>query len=183
MSIIGTPISNVASGQLLDPDWGNAVADGINDLDTELANYTVFDTYTPGLTNCSVGTGGSVFNSATYVYVGGPNTGDYGILQVSGRLVLGTGGGANMGTGPAAALPSGFQAQAPASTGQNRLGLCTVISSIGFVQWSSSTAVAFVVAGAGSTYVSGTTITSSVPGTWAAGDALTYNYTVPVQRV
>lgn len=192
----------------LDENWAEQVADAINvdlagalsdiaallgDVATLIADVATLDltkagfetgTFSPTLTNINIGTGGSALNSAIYHYVGGPNIGDSGLLTVTGRITLGT-SGQSVGTGPQATIPPGFSIPAPVQTGANRYGVATLLTNanIGFVQQAGATAVAFVVGGAGSTYVTGTTITSAVPGTWGAGDALTYTYTIPVVRV
>ncbi len=61
-------------------------------------------TYTPTMTGWAVGAGS---NSASWVFVGGPNTGDKGILRVDGRIVMGSGF-----TAPASnakiSIPAGF---------------------------------------------------------------------------
>jgi hypothetical protein len=155
------------------------------DMNTYLAQ-TQIGTYTPTLANCAVGTGGSASNTADYVYVGDPASGGEGIMFIQGSIVLGT-SGASMGTGPTATLPTGFTQNIPAATAVYRQGGCSMEAGAsgtvqGLVQWSSTTAVAFVVMGSASTYVGTATITSAVPGTWAAGNLIRWWYTANVSR-
>lgn len=48
--------------------------------------------YTPTLGNMAIGTGGSAQNTADYVFVGGPRSGDRGLLSVTGTVQFGTTG-------------------------------------------------------------------------------------------
>ena len=171
-------IPNLATGDPLVESWFDAVADLLNGL-------VESDTYTPTWTNLAVGTGGSATNSAEYRWIGGTETGDVGILSISGAVTLGTSGASVTGT-PSATLPAGFEMQTASNSGTHRLGLCTFgNNSIGAVQRVASVpgSFGFTALTASGTYLGVATISSTVPLTWAAGDFIRYDFMVSAIRV
>lgn len=171
-----------------------AVASKINEIIAAInAGPTVESgSYSPTWTNLAVGTGGSAANSAGYRYIGEPNVGGRGFLAITGGVVLGT-SGASVSGAPSATLPTaldtgvtGFEMQTAVNSSAHRIGLCTLgSSSIGVVQRVASEAnkFGFSVFNAAGTYLSLSTISSTVPLTWAAGDFIRYDFFVSAIRV
>lgn len=142
-------------------------------------------TYTPAWTNLAVGTGGSAANSAGYRFIGGSAVGDRGFLGITGSVILGTSGASVTGA-PNATLPTGFEMQTAVNSASHRLGLCTLVSaSIGVVQRVASEPDKFglTVFNASGTYLTVTSISSTVPATWAAGDFIRYDFFCSAIRV
>jgi hypothetical protein len=129
--------------------------------------------FNPTLSNIAVGTGGSAEKEGRYRYVGGQVEAEY-------KLVLGT-SGASVGSTPTATLP--VEAEALTHTLMVLDGLGSMFDSSGsdlrvaFMQLTSTTVARFAYftpSGIGFTIP-----TSSLPWTWAAGDAIhmTIRYT------
>jgi hypothetical protein len=133
-------------------------------------------TYTPTLTGMAIGTGGSAYNSATYTLVPGH-------LIVQGRLVFGTTGvtlptASAIGVGP----PSGVTL-APLVAALIPAGICYMTAAgtgyVGSVRAESSSLMRFLATGAAVTYTTTTATSGTIPGTWANGDSISYQFTVP----
>jgi len=171
-------IPNVVAGALIDPAWGNDVTDMLNNV----AAKGEWNTFTPTLTNVTIGTGGGAANEARYVWVGGDAVNSEGLLLVSGNITLGT-SGFSMGASPQATIPSDFESRLyPMSVG--RIGIASLVSAnIGTVSWVNNNTVGFTVFNSGATYLSVSGITSTVPATWAAGHFIRYVYTTPARRI
>jgi hypothetical protein len=132
-------------------------------------------TYTPTLTGMVVGTGGSTYNSATFSYANG-------MLHVTGRLVFGTTGvtlpTGTIGVGP----PSGFTI-APVVVAVCPAGLCYMTAAgtgyVGTVRAESASLMRFLASGTSATYETTVGTSGTIPGTWANGDSIGYQFTVP----
>ena len=136
-------------------------------------------TFTPG--NMTVGTGGAA--TYDYRYIGGGNVGDRGTLIIGeGRITLGT--GFTITGNPLIGLPSGYEIDT-LSTGLNRFGLCSfgVNNSFGAVSRASATQILLTALNVAGTYLVASTLSTTVPGTWASGDVMVFNAVVPVVRV
>jgi hypothetical protein len=162
------------------------VVGDLADLEAEPIGFFETDTYTPSLTNIAIGTGGSAFNDAVYTYVGGSESGDAGIMSLSGRITLGTSGESVSGT-PVVSLPSGFSLQVSLETTFQSLGLAHLRAGaanyVGYLAWQSSTELLVRAERRGGfTYIEPLVISSTVPDTWAAGDSITYNASLQVTR-
>lgn len=130
-----------------------------------------FTSYTPTLTNFTIGTGGVAANTAEFKYSSGK-------VHVKGRAFIGT-SGASVGSGVSLTLP--VNAAAVPFTNILYPGFVTLFdaapaTSLGFVR-SNGTSVSSV----SILYQSPTTgnpanITSALPWTWAAGDAIYYDF-------
>lgn len=157
-------------------------------LDTNSIPAQIFDgTYSPTLTNVAIGTGGSVLNTASWSFAGGPNPGDFGILTISHTIILGTSGASVSGT-PVMTLPPDFEmVLADASNGHRLDGIVTAVAggvtAYGPPIRQSASTVGYQVFNAASTYLATSNISSTVPGTWAAGDSMRANFVVKAQRV
>lgn len=122
-------------------------------------------TWTPTLTNIAVGTGGSAALNGTWRFGGG-------LLHFTIDAVLGTSGASVTGE-PTFSLPAGFTATALVGTNlTDGLGVymqAGATAAVGDFRTVSTTAIAIRAANAAGTYLVFTSITSTVPGTWAAG--------------
>lgn len=133
-------------------------------------------TFTPALTGMAIGTGGSAYNQATYIYANG-------MLNVWGRVVFGTSGvtlpTGTIGVGP----PPGFTF-APPLTAVLPAGICYMnaggVNSPGTVRAESSSLMRILANNAAGTYLAAANVSSTVPGTWANGNSIEYSYSVPV---
>jgi hypothetical protein len=126
--------------------------------------------YTPTLTNFTIGTGGSAANSASWTYSGG-------MLRAWGSAVLGT-SGASVAGATSLTLPSGFTLAS--TTTARQIGNVSFNDSgtdyMGTVRPLTGTSVALVVDRADTTYRQLTNTGSTVPFTWAAGDAIHWDF-------
>lgn len=142
------------------------------------------DTYTPtfGGGGITIGTGGTPVNSAHWVWEGGPNSGDAGTLEVWGEWRLGS-SGFSVGTNPTIGLPSGFSI-----TGINPFWVCGEASLVDQSTQANNRIAGIQRAPSSSTSVEvvlpqpATTITATVPFTWAADDRCRYHFRVPCVR-
>lgn len=157
-------IANLATGDTITETWVDSVTTGLN--------TGVFSgTYTPTLSGMAVGTGGSATNSAVYSFVAGQ-------LTVAGAIIFGTTGTTFPGANINISLPSTFVSSDYAASW---FGMCNMavggITFLGVCSQNTSTTVRFVVlnaAAAGSLTHLATSTT--VPGTWAAGDTIKYRF-------
>lgn len=143
-------------------------------------------TWTPTLANANVGTGGAARNEAYYTYVGGPATGDKGLMSITHTLILGSSGGSVSAT-VTATLPTGFVVDPDAiDSNAQRWGIVTYsaggVSAFGPILRQGTGTVGYQVYNAASTYLTTSNLSSTVPGSWAAGDSLRAVYTIPVER-
>ncbi len=171
--------NGAASTLALQGDGGRL---NINDRPAAIEQH---GSYTPALTNVTLGTGGS--SSGEYTFVGGPLVGDHGILSVDGIIALGTSGMA-MGTGPTMALPAGFQRASGLGTNILHMGQWRAIGLTqafwGTISWATPTSVIPTVMNtATGTYGFLSGISASIPEAWGAFDSLVYTYTTRVVRV
>lgn len=135
------------------------------------------DTYVPTFTGMNIGTGGSARNDAEWEYVGGPNSGDRGLLTIHGAIVFGT-SGQTFPTTPTISMPSGFELvstnnlrplgqvyfQDDSTPANNRLG--TVASS------GAANTMRFFIGG----FTGGSAgLSTGSPFTWAANDAMLWS--------
>ncbi len=134
--------------------------------------------FTPA--NMTVGTGGAA--TYDYRYIGGGNVGDRGTLVIGeGRITLGT--GFTITGNPLVGLPSGYEIDTLA-TGLNRFGLASFTGgAFGAVSRGSATQLSLAPLLASGTYLATTTMSTTVPATWTAGDVMVFNAVVPVVRV
>lgn len=131
-------------------------------------------TYVPTFTGMDIGTGGSARNDAEWEFVGGPNSGDRGLLTIHGAIVFGT-SGQTFPTTPTISMPSGFELvstnnlrplgqvyfQDDSTPANNRLG--TVASS------GAANTMRFYIGG----FTGGSAgLSTGSPFTWAANDAM-----------
>lgn len=144
-------------------------------------------TYTPTLTSLSVGTGGGATNTADYVFVGGPDTGDEGVLILTGHILFGTSGTTFPSGSERIGLPAGFNVTPNNSTWHT--GNARYL--IGSNAWTGVTSndasnadrvrlFADVVSGTG---VLENSLTSTVPGSWAAASEIRWTATLNAVRV
>lgn len=91
------PIDYLLDGDIITEDWIASVA-----------GLVEYGTYTPSLSNITLGTGGSPTNTAGYIYIGGTEADDVGLMYVWGVIVLGTSDEAVSGT-PVLTMPPGFE--------------------------------------------------------------------------
>ena len=143
-------------------------------------------TYTPPLTSVVVGTGGSATNTATYVYIGGPNVGDKGIMYLSGSIILGTTGMTVPQADVSIGLPAGFNLSLAVTqrallatftaAGGFQMGLVLMNSATPGVVTLQSTAITGNVIGV-------TSLSPTIPAAWAAGNAMRWQAVAQVVRV
>ena len=154
-------------------------------LPVNVARWEV-GTYTPALTQCAVGTGGSAANTATYVYVGGPSVGDRGVMHLSGSIVFGTTGATLPQANPTIGLPSGFNLVTATTI---RWLTATTTAAGGFqaafvqVNPSSPNSVGIEPTGISGNVIVPTGMSPTVPATWAAGNGIRWSVTIQVVRV
>lgn len=175
-----TTITVPAPDDDIEAAWGEAVADALNSL---LGGTS----FTPGLTNIAVGTGGTPTNAAYYKFTGGPAVGDLGVLSLHGKIKLGT-SGFSVGTGPQVTLPLGFALVNSGSEYANVPGSVRCFdaspaawSAIGCCTRQSSTKLGLELYSP-ATYVTMTGITATVPITWAANDEIWWTAIVNAVR-
>lgn len=137
-------------------------------------------TYTPTLTNASVGSGGNAFNSAQWSY-------NRGFLSASGRLTFGT-------TSPSVtgniliSLPSGFTAESTIHEADAPIGSCVMntgaVNYFGPVGYDTATTVKPLVARYNPTltttpqYTSLSGLSATIPDTWVAGNDVRWTVNV-----
>lgn len=177
-------VPNVVTNTPIASAWGNTVADAINALEARPLAEFASGSYTPSLTNLSIGTGGNPQNLAEYTYVGGANVGQNGLLIAMGTIELGTSG--TVGNAPTLAMPTGFVLDL-VSGSNNPIGAARLSDvSTGantrqaLVYPSTTGTIRFITDGFGSTVGS---ITATSPFTWAAGDLIAWNFAARVTRV
>lgn len=131
--------------------------------------------YTPTLSSIAVGTGGSATNTAEYGFSGG-------VLVVNGTIQFGTSGATYPGSSNTITLPSTFTPNISATPNYPIVGTATLeaggVSAYGPVVLISSTQLRVYAFNAGSTYVGATNLSTTVPGTWAAGDYILWQATL-----
>lgn len=138
--------------------------------------------YTPALTSIAIGTGGSAENVAHYVFVGGSEVGDEGILSIEGSIVLGTSGASvSAGTGHAIDLPAGFQHPSPGTDQIIAHGLHRGTGTFVLQGWGNAATTWRPLYLTATPTVAG--ITNTLPFTWAAGHSMRYAYCAQVVRV
>lgn len=175
-------IASVAAGQNIDPDWHNSVATALNAYTPTFAGTT----YTPTLTGMAIGTGGSASNTALYRWVGGPNTGDLGILFLRGRIVFGT-TGQTFPTSATIAVPSGLNLVTGGAANLTPSGWAVYDDSgtpyFGAVSYNSTTTLWLSCFNASATFLTNTNVSTSAPFTWGNGDAINWTYVSGAVRV
>ncbi len=172
-------IDNVSAGQVIDPDWGNAVADAINEL-------AVTGTYTPTLSGMAVGTGGNAANIARYVFVGGNETGDIGLMKARGLITFGTSGASFPSSDQIVTMPAGFQIYDWLL--YNGVGTVNLVDAgtaahVGTIRARSATTFQLerqLVSGAN---VLSSSMSTTTPFTWVAGDYMVWDIDVMAVRV
>lgn len=187
------PTIDVAGGGTIDSPWNLTLNDEwtaavVAELLALQDTKSGFEqaTFTPTLTNVDLGSTGLRVNTATYVFVGGPDLGDVGVLSVVGRIQVGTIGLSVSGL-ISTGLPPGFEAHGVASpTVDYKVGSGTFLDqntndapiagggllAVNDVAWQSLDA--------NRRWVDSS---STVPFTWGASDQLLYSYTLPAVRV
>jgi hypothetical protein len=130
-------------------------------------------TYTPTLTNMSVGTGGSAANTCAWTYHDGLLTIDWvAILGTSGASVTGSIG---------FSLPAGFTCDRVSTNIVASLGV-TLIAAGNYVEGvahhSAAGTITLLARTASGTYVSRSAMSATVPATWAANDSIFVNGTI-----
>lgn len=182
--------------------WANTVANQINTLTDTKLEVEGITAFQPTLSGMAVGTGGSTYNGAMYVFIGSTVDDSVGMLHQHGRVCFGT-SGTTFPTNPTIGLPSGFQLYASMpidydDEGDFDIGRAVfrknggssypgVISATG----TSLTAVRPLAlpvtysthTGTVTVYATRSSPTTTTPFTWAAGDFMTYEFWVPAQRV
>lgn len=179
-------IPNVAPTTPIASAWGNAVADAVNALQASPLAHIQSGLYVPALSGLATGTGGTPQNDADFVYVGGPNVGNVGIITVRWYFRFGTTGQ----TFPAGAvnvpLPPGFIYQSNLSSG--------IVGNVWFIDADASSnnrvGYMWMLNGGGNTRVVGgghnsplQSISASTPFTWAANDIMSGAWTASVLRI
>ena len=143
-------------------------------------------TYTPTLSGCAIGTGGSATNTAQYAFVGGVGVGAMGIMYVSGLVTFGTTGATVPQSNPILSLPPGFNLVVAVT---NRVMTAMTTAGGGFQ-------MALIVLNSGDlnhvtiepTVISGniigpTGMGPTTPAAWAAGNSIRWNVTMQAVRV
>ena len=183
---LSTAIGNATPQLDTHPNHHNALADAVNELAAR-GGFPVEGQYTPTLSAITLGTGAT--NDARFVFVGGPDVGDVGLMFAWGNIVLGTGGAL---TGaPLWTLPPGFNvASQPSGASTDNVGHAYVVDdSAGGIAYQSQ-CIRNGVTQYGLRYylVVGTLIERRIPSatapmTWAANDIIRWNATHPAVRV
>lgn len=141
---------------------------------------TANGSYTPTLTNLSVGTGGSPFNSAIWSYANG-------MLSVQGRMTFGTTSVTYPSSTSQIAYPTGFTADSGVLTNVVPIGnLMSIMSGtnyMGFVFYDSTSTFRITSNLYNPTLTANSAITaqsfsSTFPTTWAAGNSINYSLQV-----
>lgn len=124
-------------------------------------------TYTPTLGGIAEGTGGSAANTAGYSF-------SFGNLLAYGTIQFGTSGATYPSASNTITLPTAFTPTVSSSPNFPVVGTVTLqaggVGAYGPVVLVSSTQLRLYVYGTGGTYANATTLSTTVPGTWAAGD-------------
>lgn len=156
------------------------------DYDDAWVSPSQSGTYTPVLTNCVVGTGGSAANTANYVFVGPPQVGAVGILYLSGLITFGTTGATLPQANPSISLPPGFQ-HIVAVTNRWLTAMTTAAGGfqMALVQVNNTTPTVIVIE---PTVISASIIgpggmSPTVPAAWAAGNSIRWSVVVEAVRV
>lgn len=167
---------------ILNDGWTTAVANLVTQAQPWLDGFGEEGTYTPTLTNMAIGAGGSPSNAGRYRFYGGPETGDEGLLYLEGDIVLGTSG--SVSGSISVTVPSGFQ-----MTSTHRPRLFTGRSTAGggnyivHISPISSDTLQINALRANATYLDTVGTSATIPGTWAAGNQLTWGGIWPAVRV
>lgn len=162
-----------------DPIGVNAAAELWYDTDATGATVSVVSgSYTPTLTGIVVGTGGTPYNTAKYVIVGG-------VIHVEGRIQFGnTANTYPSGANPGVSLPAGVTFT-NFTVGQTLPAVINYLDTgvgnwIGTLWQFTSTSVIFVVYAAAAAYVNIAVPAATVPFAWGAGDQIIYSFTAQV---
>lgn len=130
-------------------------------------------TYTPTIAGMAAGSTG--VNTAWYGY-------SRGLLIAQGTVQF-NGTGITFPTTPTITLPPGFTASPSVTPNYPIVGHCAMTAGgptvIGYMTLPSATQVRPLAQTAGGTYVGAANVTTTVPGTWAAGDYMRWTVTVP----
>lgn len=172
-------------------DWQRRIAADLNAATLALADVVseAQGSYTPTLTSLSVGTTGAT-NTASWVYVGGPASGDVGLMHVVGRLLWGTAGTRTFPTNLSRiALPTGFEGYTW-YTNDYIVGQCRMrdvsagTTALGDIQLvgGSSAQLRPIVSVLNGSYINSASPTATTPFTWADGDSLNWAATMYVKR-
>lgn len=158
-------IANVSGGELIDPAWGNAVANQLN--------AAAFTDFVPSIAGLTIGNGTYVAKycylapQLLYVYVS-INFGS--TTSISGNTQL--------------TLPDSAQRDPDlpvANVGGAAFNDSGSTTYLGMVRTSTSTTVVDVLAyNSGGTYVQRSTLSATVPMTWTTGDQLSFYALVPL---
>lgn len=155
-----TPATATSFGKLLASFWNAQVRDNFK------AIGDVWATYTPTLTNVTIGTGGGAIAQGRYI-----NAGKLVIYSIA--IVLGT-SGASVSGGVSISLPV-----SPLGTATNfPLGICTLWDNSatatvhGVARWNPGTTAISLAYNTGTTPVSSSGVSNTLPWTWAASDAM-----------
>lgn len=142
--------------------------------------YFEYGTYTPTLAGIAVGTGGQASNTAKYFWIGGPKSGDYGQIFVTGMIQLGTSGFSV--TGPVRiSMPNAFTHQMPWNTfALGGAGFPGGYS--GLVRAYNGTDLELRVGRVDQTWESSSSLSSTNPTTPAASDVYVWNATLIARR-
>jgi len=159
-------IAAVTGGDIIDPVWGNSVADAINQLESGWVAYT------PHFSVLTLGNG--TFSDCKYRYLAGS-------IEVHGKLTFGTTtaiSGSLMET-----VPNSASIGSPQMMPLGHVLLSDITSSNvpGRALAYTATTVYFVgefSAGSAATYLNSTTAT--LPFTWATGDKIFWHYSAPL---
>lgn len=139
-------------------------------LDTAAGGIgAAWQTFTPSLSNWTIGTGGSAGTTAKYVQIGK-------VVIVRLKSTLGSSGQSVSGE-PTFNLPVTASAN---YANLDPTNICWMKSAgtgqMGYIRLTSTTTAKLVVMSANATYVGDGTISSTVPGNWAAGDLFTTTF-------
>jgi hypothetical protein len=161
-------IASVTGGDIIDPAWGNSVADSLN-ASVE-APWTSFTATWSGLTL------GNATQDAAYRYTPGR-------LQFRGYLTFGSTTAITTG-GVKITLPDSATVSLAAFAPYQPLGQATLRDNgsntiLGSIQYASSTQVAVQAWKISGSYIVTGNITASVPMTWIAGDSILFDVSVP----
>lgn len=129
------------------------------------ASATGWTSWTPTFTNWTIGTGGAASTSAHYTQIG--KTVMFVIVSVLGST------GQSVGSAPTFTLPTTLSGD---YTGGTPIGTVRMVSGgagfYGYIRENNSTSAAIIAIGTASTYANDGNVSSTTPGTWAAGDQI-----------
>lgn len=148
--------------------------------------YMQIGTYTPTLTGMVIGSGGSATNAADYVFIGGTETGNQGLMHVIGTVTFGS-SGQTFPTAPTISIPSGFTNVSAASSSRpcgswHAVDIGTGANNrIGPVFISIGGNLVRPLLGGDDTQVA--LISTTTPFTWASGDSIYWEVNLLVERL